>query len=99
MYTPSFSFHFTQPNAVSLACGMQSDIGPIVLGTTSCQNILNKVFFGSSSAVFPIYKMLFDTEERQFRLLCQRYWGKGENGRAEIYKVETEFVPYMVRAI
>jgi hypothetical protein len=42
---------------------------------------------------------LIDTEVRQLRLLCERYWNRGQEGRAEIYNKCTVQVPFMVRPV
>jgi hypothetical protein len=46
----------------------------------------------------PVSLGAVDTEERQFHLLCKKYWGTGDEGRAKIYKKEEILVPYMIRA-
>ena len=35
-----------------------------------------------------------DSELRQLRLLCERYWNRGGEGRADIYKMGTVQVPF-----
>jgi hypothetical protein len=42
---------------------------------------------------------LIDTEVRQLRLLCERYWNRGQEGRAEIYNKCTVQVPFMARPV
>jgi hypothetical protein len=36
-----------------------------------------------------------DIQEAQLRQLCLRYWGKGEEGRLEIYQTHHTTVPYL----
>jgi hypothetical protein len=38
-----------------------------------------------------------DADERRLRILCERYWGKGDEGRVQIYKEELVAVPHMDR--
>jgi hypothetical protein len=73
----------------------------VILGTTTSEKSCNKARFSCPrrSLHLSAYSRSLDTEERKFRLLCERYWGKGGDGKAEIFKKETVFVPYMVRAV
>jgi hypothetical protein len=41
------------------------------------------------------YLLLIDPQEHRLRRLCQRYWGKGDEGRREIYKQNTSTVPHI----
>ncbi|KAF9513103.1 hypothetical protein BS47DRAFT_988844 [Hydnum rufescens UP504] len=38
-----------------------------------------------------------DTEACCLRAFCEKYWNRGDEGRAEIYKIESVEVPFMVR--
>jgi hypothetical protein len=42
---------------------------------------------------------LIDSELRQLRLLCERYWNRGGEGRAVIYKMGTVQVPFMASPV
>lgn len=36
-----------------------------------------------------------DIQLARFRRFCQRYWGKGLDGRLEIYKTDTALIPHL----